>query len=78
VAQISELLERFPRRRFTLIGDSGEQDPEVFSAIRGRFGGRVEKIYIRHVLPGAPGERLAGMEVIPADPVLAGVSRLGR
>jgi hypothetical protein len=78
VAQISELLERFPRRRFTLIGDSGEQDPEVFSAIRGQFGGRVEKIYIRHVLPGAPGERLAGMEVIPADPVLAGVSRLGR
>ncbi|HET9768901.1 MAG TPA: phosphatase domain-containing protein [Thermoanaerobaculia bacterium] len=77
VAQISELLSRFPQRRFTLIGDSGEQDPEVFREIRGRFGKQVEAIYIRHVLPGAPGERLAGMQVIAAEPVLAGVSRLG-
>ncbi|MGH9360990.1 MAG: phosphatidate phosphatase App1 family protein [Thermoanaerobaculia bacterium] len=78
VSQISELLERFPRRRFILIGDSGEQDPEVFRAIRDRFGGQVEAIYIRHVLPGAPGARLAGMKVIPADPVRAGISALGR
>jgi hypothetical protein len=77
LAQISELLSRFPQRRFTLIGDSGEQDPEVFRAIRNQFGDQVEAIYIRHVLPGAPGARLAGMEIIAAEPVLAGVSRLG-
>jgi hypothetical protein len=77
VEQISELLDRFPGRRFTLIGDSGEKDPEVFRAIRDEYGPRVERIYIRHVLPDPPGERLAGMEIIPAEPVLPGVSGLG-
>jgi hypothetical protein len=77
VAQISELLTRFPQRRFTLIGDSGEQDPEAYRTIRDRFGDQVEAIYIRHVLPGEPDARLAGMEIIDADRVVAGVSRLG-
>ncbi len=77
-SEISELLERFPHRKFTLIGDSGECDPEVFSYIRDKFRGQVDAIYIRHVLPGPPGERLAGMKVIDADRVPNGVSPLCR
>ena len=49
-AQIGELLERFPERRFILIGDSGEHDPEIFSAVRDRYPDQVQEIRIRDVV----------------------------
>ncbi len=60
VRQIADLMLRLPRRRFILVGDSGERDPEVYRAIRTLFPGQVESIHIRDVLGG----RLAGMQVI--------------
>ena len=45
-------MHRLPGRRFVLIGDSGELDPEVFAEIRGLFPTQVKRIVIRDVAAG--------------------------
>jgi hypothetical protein len=47
------IVRRFPGRRFVLVGDSGEKDPEIYAAIARRFPDRVTAIYIRN-LPERP------------------------
>ncbi len=42
------LLERWPERRFVLVGDSGEQDPEVYGDIARARSGQVLRILIRN------------------------------
>jgi phosphatidate phosphatase APP1 len=49
--QIRQILEKFPQRQFVLIGDSGEQDPEVYSAIKLQFPEQIKGIYIRDLGP---------------------------
>jgi hypothetical protein len=78
VEQIGRIMRAFPRRGFTLYGDSGERDPDVFRSIKSEFGDRVKKIYIRDVV----GERndkmsrwLEGMNVIEADVIKPGKSQ---
>ncbi len=46
---IVEILETYPRMRFVLIGDSGEEDPEVYAGVVRRFPERIRVIYIRSV-----------------------------
>lgn len=46
---LADLLTRFPGRRFVLVGDSGELDPEVYGAIFREFPGQVAAIHIRDV-----------------------------
>jgi hypothetical protein len=65
VRQITNLMIHLPRRRFILVGDSGEKDPEVYRAIQALFPTQVLQIYIRDVL----GERLTGMERITGSDV---------
>jgi phosphatidate phosphatase APP1 len=48
-AVIEPLLRAFPRRRFVLIGDSGERDPEVYGALARKFPRQIARIYIRDV-----------------------------
>lgn len=70
VANVSRILQHFPNRRFILIGDSGEKDPEVYREIKNQFGDRVMEIRIRDVKNDSVNnpERLAGMIIIdPAD-----------
>ena len=69
IAQINLLLSHFPKRTFTLIGDSGEHDPEIFAAVRQSHPDQVEEIRIRDVVNAETLEpdRLGGMTVIPAD-----------
>jgi phosphatidate phosphatase APP1 len=63
--EISKLMTRFSKRKFILIGDTGERDPEVFRAMKERFGEQVLKIYIRDVNElGEGAERLDGMRRI--------------
>lgn len=66
VRQITQLMLNLPGRRFILVGDSGEKDPEVYRAIRELFPAQVQKVFIRDVLA----DRLAGVERI-ADPGVA-------
>ena len=46
---IEPLLKQFPKRKFILIGDSGERDPEIYGELARRFPGQIERIYIRDV-----------------------------
>lgn len=46
---ILPLLEALPGRRFYLVGDSGEQDPEIFGALARDFPDRVASVFIRDV-----------------------------
>ncbi len=46
---IEPMLARFPKRRFVLVGDSGEKDPEIYAALARRFPGQIVKILIRDV-----------------------------
>ncbi len=49
---ITSLVQRWPKRRFVLIGDSGERDPEIYGAVARQFPGRIARILIRR----APGD----------------------
>jgi phosphatidate phosphatase APP1 len=64
IEEISSILRRFPGRRFVLVGDSGERDPEVFRALKDtdEFRDQIVKIYIRDVGGlGEGSERLKDM-----------------
>jgi len=54
LAAIEPLLRQFPQRRFVLVGDSGERDPEVYAALARKFPEQIRRIYIRDVT-GEPG-----------------------
>ena len=58
---IEEILATYPTLEFILVGDSGEQDPEIYSAVVQRFPERIRAIYIRCVKAKRIGdiERLA-------------------
>jgi phosphatidate phosphatase APP1 len=45
---IEAILARFPGRRFVLIGDSGEDDPEIYADALRRHPGQIQRIYIRN------------------------------
>lgn len=51
LAAIGALMRRFPKRRFVLVGDSGESDPEIYGELARTFGAQVQAIAIRR-LPG--------------------------
>jgi phosphatidate phosphatase APP1 len=46
---IEDLFTRLPERRFVLVGDSGERDPEIYGDLARRHPRRVTKIFIRDV-----------------------------
>ena len=48
--QIIPILESFPDRKFILIGDSGEQDPEVYADIAEKYPNQIVAIFIRKIL----------------------------
>jgi phosphatidate phosphatase APP1 len=46
---IDRILDDFPSRRFVLVGDSGERDPEIYAAIARRRPAQVAGILIREI-----------------------------
>ena len=61
--QALDTLARQTGASFTLIGDSGERDPEIYAAFVRAWPGRVERVLIRDVVSGerhAEVERLLG------------------
>ncbi|MCP4249901.1 MAG: App1 family protein [bacterium] len=50
--EIESILEVFPRRRFVLVGDSGEKDPEVYGQLARSHPDQVIRILIRDVTGG--------------------------
>ena len=47
--EIKNILLAYPHLRFVLIGDSGQEDPKIYSEIVKKFPGRILAIYIRDV-----------------------------
>jgi len=70
--EITELMNRFPERKFILVGDSGEIDPEVYNEIRKKRPAQVQEIRIRDLINdnAVNNFRLTGMTVIPVNPVV--------
>lgn len=52
---IKHILRTFPQRKFVLVGDSGERDPEIYGAMARRFPEQVAGVFIRE-LEGRPME----------------------
>lgn len=46
---IRRVLSFYPELKFILIGDSGQQDPEIYTDILNEFPGRILAVYIRDV-----------------------------
>lgn len=49
VGAIREIIQRYPKRKFTLVGDSGERDPEAYGRVGELFPKQVDQILIRDV-----------------------------
>ena len=47
--KIKSLVKLYPGHQFILIGDSGQQDPEIYSKLALEFPGRIDAIYIRRI-----------------------------
>ncbi|NQZ67865.1 MAG: DUF2183 domain-containing protein, partial [Lentisphaeria bacterium] len=47
--QIEAIIKRWPNRQYILIGDDGEQDPEVYAGIKEKYPKKIIGIYIRTV-----------------------------
>jgi phosphatidate phosphatase APP1 len=48
---IRQIFDTYPALRFILIGDSGQEDPEIYRDVVHAYGRRVLAIYIRNVTP---------------------------
>jgi len=59
-SRIESILNTYPDLPFVLIGDSGEQDPEIYRDLVKAFPDRIRAIYIRSVDPDA--SRLAAID----------------
>lgn len=46
---INEMLDFYPDLPFILIGDSGQEDPEIYQQVVERYPGRVQAVFIRNV-----------------------------
>jgi len=55
---IERIMDEFPGRRFLLVGDSGERDPEVYAAVAKRRADQVAGIAIRQVEGKAPRDKV--------------------
>lgn len=66
LTQISDIISDFPQRRFILVGDSGERDPEVYREIRDRFPRQIQAVWIRDLVNDREHHpaRLEGMKII--------------
>jgi phosphatidate phosphatase APP1 len=63
-AKIEAILAQLPGIRFTLVGDDGEHDPEIYAGIQQRFPERVATIWIRHVNPDPKRARIVGEGIL--------------
>jgi phosphatidate phosphatase APP1 len=65
LARIEEVFKAYPALPFILVGDSGEQDPEIYAEVVRHHPQRVKAIYIRSVDTSAA--RLAAVDQLIAS-----------
>jgi len=68
---IRAMFKTFPQRRFLLVGDSGEADPEIYGAMARRFPQQVAGILIRQIdgAKNAPTRYAKAFRRVPYDAV---------
>jgi phosphatidate phosphatase APP1 len=64
---LRQILELYPWLPFILIGDSGQEDPEIYRAVLDDFPGRILAIYIRDVSPDERDEGVRKLALEVAD-----------
>lgn len=66
---IAKILTDFPQRRFVLVGDNGEQDPEIYGELARKHPKQVVRILIRHVgaVAGSESRYEAAFKEIPRE-----------
>lgn len=66
---IRSIIEKFPRRRFILVGDSGEKDPEAYGELARQYPDQIIRIYIRRVSEqsGDPIRMKSAFTGVPAE-----------
>lgn len=52
--KIERILELYPHLPFVLIGDSGQEDPEIYRSVVDAYPGRIRAVFIRDASPGTP------------------------
>ena len=52
ISKITSIIETWPQRKFILVGDTGERDPEVYGEICRRYPSQVEKVFLRDIVSG--------------------------
>lgn len=65
--RICQILDTYNDLPFVLIGDSGQEDPEIYQQIAQKYPGRISAIYIRDVLPEISDERDKEVRKIAAE-----------
>ena len=73
LARIREIMDTYPSLPFILIGDTTQQDPEIYRHVVGEYPGRILAVYIRNV--HAQPQRSAAVRKL-ADEILAAHSTL--
>ena len=61
IAKIQSILDQYPQRKFVLVGDTGERDPEVYGAICQQYPDAIEKVFLRDVTSDLPAEKVEAM-----------------
>ncbi|NQT14461.1 MAG: App1 family protein [Planctomycetes bacterium] len=63
------ILADFPQRRFILVGDCSEEDPEIYADAARRHGEQVQRIFIRRVdgSDASPARMHAAFAGLPPD-----------
>jgi phosphatidate phosphatase APP1 len=65
---IREIFDTYPDMPFLLVGDSGQEDPEIYTQLVRERPGRIKAVYIRNVTPEAERtERIQALEREVAD-----------
>ncbi len=54
---IKKIFDAFPEKQFLLFGDSGQEDPRIYSQIASAFPNRIKAIYIREVKDGEASQK---------------------
>ena len=67
---IREILETYPALPFLLIGDSGQEDPEIYTELVRAYPGRIRAVYIRNVTPQA--ERTTRIQTLAREVAASG------
>jgi phosphatidate phosphatase APP1 len=74
LAAIKRIMDLFPALPFILIGDSGQEDPEIYHRVVHDYPDRIQAVYIRNVTPHP--ERIGAIKKLAEEVEKAGSTLL--